>query len=807
MSSGSPAPAAPAASASPSAPAVGSPLESPQPAAGTAERRYTVAVRALCEFTAKSGDLDFRFTPSPTAQEGTAGHAWVTSGRPAHYQREVTLRADHGLLHVRGRADGYDPQANRLEEIKTFRGRLDAMPANHRALHWAQLKIYGAMLCRERGLAQVELALVYFDLGEQRETVLAEWHGAAELEQYFVEHCGRFLDWARRELDHRTARDEALTALAFPHGDFHAGQRQLSRAVFSGARQSRPLMAQAPTGIGKTIATLYAQLKVAPRERLDKLFFLTAKTSGRAPALQALQSLYSARAALPLRTLEFASKEAACEYPGRICNGAACPLARGFYDRLPAARAAALEQGALTQPEVRRIALGHQVCPYYLSQELTRWSDVVVGDYNHYFDASALLFALTLANDWRVGVLVDEAHNLLERGRQMYSVELTPALFQAARSAAPRSLQAALRRVETAWSALSAAQGEPYQPHEGVPESLDVALRAAVSALTEHFAHATGDPDANLQRLYFDALYFCRLAESIGPHSVFDVTLCEPPAGSALDAVLTLRNVIPAPYLKPRFTAARACVLFSATLTPHTFYRDTLGLPPDCDFLDVDSPFDATQLEVRIEARISTRYRDRAASLAPIADLIAHQYGAAPGNYLAFFSSFEYLQSALRLLQRRHPRIPVWEQLPRMPPQDRREFLSRFTTDSRGVGFAVLGGAFSEGIDLPRERLIGAFIATLGLPPVNPVNAEIARRMQQSFGAAYEYTYLFPGLQKVVQAAGRVIRTPQDRGVVHLIDDRFRRPEVLALLPRWWAVQPRDYPEAPSPNSPDALWM
>jgi len=764
-------------------------------------------VRALCEFTAKSGDLDFRFTPSPTAQEGSAGHAWVTSGRPAHYQREVTLRADHGLLHVRGRADGYDPQANRLEEIKTFRGDLSAMPANHRALHWAQLKMYGAMLCQDRRLEDIELALVYFDLGEQRETVLTEHARADELQQFFAAHCERFLDWARRELDHRNGRDAALTDLAFPHEQFHSGQRQLSRAVFSGARQARPLLVQAPTGIGKTIATLYAQLKVAPREKLDKLFFLTAKIFGRAPALQALQSLYEASPGLPLRVLEFTSKENACEYPGRVCSGATCPLAKGFYDRLPAARAAALEQRLLTQAEVRRTALDHQVCPYYLGQELTRWADVVIGDYNHYFDASALFYALALANDWRVGVLVDEAHNLLERGRQMYSVELTPVQFHAARAGAPKSLQTVLRRVEIAWDALGASQTEHYRAHEEVPEALGLALQGAVAALTEHFARAAQEPDPALQRFYFDALYFSRLSEALGPHSVFDTTLCADPAGGMLNAALTLRNVIPAPFLKSRFAAARACVLFSATLTPHTFYRDTLGLPPDSDFLDVESPFDAAQLQVRIERRISTRYRDRAASLEPIADLIARQYGAVPGNYLAFFSSFDYLQSALRLLQRRHPDIPVWEQLPRMPPQERRDFLARFTPHSRGVGFAVLGGAFAEGIDLPRERLIGAFIATLGLPPVNPVNTEIARRMHATFGSAYEYTYLYPGLQKVVQAAGRVIRTREDRGVVHLIDDRFRRPEVLALLPRWWAVQSADYAEAPSPNSPDALWM
>ena len=753
------------------------------------EARYTLAVRALCEFTAKYGDLDFRFTPSPTAQQGNAGHTWVTSRRPPQYQREIALQADYQLLRVRGRADGYDPQSNRLEEIKTFRGDLQAMPANRRALHWAQVKIYGALLCRDRKLTQVDLALVYFDLGTQQETVLIESHSADSLWQYFETQCAMFLGWARSELTHRTLRDTALTALSFPHGEFHAGQRQLSRAVYSAARDARTLLAQAPTGIGKTIATLFALLKSCPSQKLDKIFFLTAKTSGRAPARLAMRSIYASQPALPLRALEFVSKEAACEYPGRTCSGVSCPLAMGFYDRLPAARQAALTHLRLEQGEVRRIALAHQVCPYYLAQELVLWSDIVIADYNHYFDASALLYALGVAHEWRMGVLVDEAHNLLERGRQMYTATLTPTVFRAAQRAAGTALRGSFKRVETAWQSICDAHEPPYQAYDEAPDVLLAALQSVISDITEQFAQAAAESDKDLQRFYFEALFFCRLCDSLGPHSVFDVSLCEGSPDTPMHANLTLRNVIPAPFLKPRFAAAHACVLFSATLTPHHFYCDTLGLPQDSAWIDVESPFDTKQLDVLIEHRISTRFKDRAASLTPIADLIARQYAARPGNYLAFFSSFDYLQSALQRLTHRHPDIPVRQQLPRMPAPDRDDFLARFTLQSCGIGFAVLGGAFAEGIDLPQERLIGAFVATLGLPPANPLSAVVERHMSVLFGTAYEYTYLFPGLQKVVQAAGRVIRTPQDRGVVYLIDDRFKRPEVRALLPHWWSLR------------------
>jgi Rad3-related DNA helicase len=230
-------------------------------------------------------------------------------------------------------------------------------------------------------------------------------------------------------------------------------------------------------------------------------------------------------------------------------------------------------------------------------------------------------------------------------------------------------------------------------------------------------------------------------------------------------------------------------VLFSATLSPAPFYRSLLGLPPESRWLRVASPFQAEQLDVRIERGISTRYEDRARSLGAIADLLAREVAVQPGNYLAFFSSFDYLAKVLGVFRQRFPDVPVWEQTRAMDAAARTAFLARFAPAGRGIGFAVLGGVFAEGVDLPGDRLIGAFIVTLGLPQVNEVNAEIERRMQALFDAGYEYTYLYPGLQKVVQAAGRVIRGVADRGRLVLIDDRYLSTRVRALLPAWWRVR------------------
>ncbi|GLU31812.1 ATP-dependent DNA helicase [Trinickia caryophylli] len=746
---------------------------------------YVVAVRTLCEFTAKCGDLDLRFTPAPTALEGMAGHAKAAARRGSEYEAEIALSGEYGVLTVRGRADGYDARENRLDEVKTYRGELDAMPANHRALHWAQARIYGHLLCHMRGLVSISIALVYFDIASERETVLSEAWEATALEAFFKQQCERFVEWAEQEDAHRHARDAALRALAFPFPRFRSGQRELAVSVYRTARDAGVLMAQAPTGIGKTLATLFPALKACGEGHIERIFFLTAKTSGRALALDAVDALHASTPALPLRTLELVARDKACVHPDKACHGESCPLARGFYDRLAAARRDALGEARLDRATLARVAQAHDVCPYYLGQELARWCDIVVGDYNYYYDGSALLYALTRLNQWRVAVLVDEAHNLLERGRRMYTAALEQTALRAATKSAPPPLKKPLQRVARAWRAAVREQAARYAVLEAVPPRLVDAAQRFASAVSDHLAQQPGAIEATLLDFFFDVLRFVSLAEQFGDHSIVDSIVDA--RGGNRHATLSIRNVIPGAFLATRHAAAQATVLFSGTLSPAPFYRDTLGLPDTTCTLDVEGPFRPEQLSVRVAAHVSTRWRDRDKSLAPIADLVAQQYAGRPGNYLAFLSSFDYLERVAALIRERHPALPLWTQAPRMDEAQRDAFIARFREGGRGVGLAVLGGAFSEGVDLVGERLIGAFIATLGMPQVNEINEQMRRAMDARFGNGYDYTYLFPGLQKVVQAAGRVVRTESDTGVLHLIDDRYLRADVRRLLPRWWA--------------------
>ena len=747
---------------------------------------YIVSVRELCEFTAKRGDLDRRFTPSATALEGLMGQHTVAQRRGPDYETEVVLETTCGPLRVRGRADGYDPQRRCLEEVKTIRGHPDQIPANRRHLHWAQLQTYGALFCRARGLTEIALVLVYFDVESQAEIDLPQVFGADELEATLALHCDAFLAWAQQEAGHRQARDLALKMLAFPQQAFRTGQRDLAEAVYRTAAKGRCLLAQAPTGIGKTVGTLFPLLRAMPLHGIDKLAYLTCKGTGRLTALEALGDLRSGAPGRSLRVLTLVAKVEGCAHPDKACHGDDCPLARGFFDRLPAARQEAVALGWLDAAAQRKVALRHGICPYYLGQELVRWTDVVVGDVNHLFDGNALLWGLMQALDWQLAVLVDEAHNLVERARQMYSAELRISQVRMAAQAARGAVQGALGALAQATEALVVDAPGPYAVLDAAPDAFVQALRTAAGALSEHVNRHPLSVGPLLD-FHFALQRFLKLVEALSDHSLFDVQTIGD------DAAMGVRNVVPACFLRQRFNALHSITLFSATLSPPDYAIRLLGLAENTAWLDVPPAFPAEHLSVRVADNLSTRFTHRNRSLHRLVDIVTQQFDAHPGNYLAFFSSFDYLEKAAAGLCTARPDIQQWRQARGMSAAARADFLARFAPQGQGIGFAVLGGVFAEGVDLPGSRLIGAFIATLGLPPVSVMQSHVQARLDKLFGGGHGYADRVPAMQRVVQAAGRVLRTPQDRGWLWLLDDRYRRAEVVELLPTAWglATDPR----------------
>jgi DNA excision repair protein ERCC-2 len=368
----------------------------------------------------------------------------------------------------------------------------------------------------------------------------------------------------------------------------------------------------------------------------------------------------------------------------------------------------------------------------------------------------------------------------------MYSAELSDQSLRSLVQEMPDSLKKDVDRFRRAWRKLFKDQTEAIAIIAEVPEKLVVALDkllAAISALLadDTINHTVENPA--MQAFVLEGLHFQKVLALFDQHFFLETNLEQ-----TNDWRLRIHNVLPAPMLRARFEVAHSVSLFSATLNPTHAYKALLGLPDNTVEIDVVSPFSSDQLQVQITPNISTRFKDREKSLGLLVDTIALQYVSKPGNYLAFFSSFDYLQQAAAEIAYSHPNLPIWSQSRGMSEREREVFLERFTQDSQGIGFAVLGGAFSEGIDLTGTRLIGAFIATLGLPQFNRINDEMKLRMDNLLGNGYDYIYLYPGLQKVAQAAGRVIRTTSDRGVLFLMDDRFATEQVKSLLPSWWHI-------------------
>ena len=613
---------------------------------------------------------------------------------------------------------------------------------------------------------------------------------------------------------HRQRRDAALAELEFPQLPFRPGQRELAKDVYRACVQSRPLLIQAPTGIGKTIGTVFPALRAMPVRGIDKVFFLTAKTTGRQVALEALQKITRTRETFALRVIELVAKEKSCEHKDKACHGQSCPLANGFYDRLPAARSAAAQVAWLDQKSLREIALGHRVCPYYLSHEMVRWSDVVVGDYNYYFDRSAMLYALTVESDLRVSVLVDEAHNLYARACSMYSEELSYAQTLTVRPDVPKAVRGRIDELLNQWQLLldASVRDTPEQSWkllDEVPEGMLRALQKFNSAVSEHLNDHPTDTHGALLAFYFKTLSITGLAEELGDNSLCELDRAAlGQAHSALAAdeaiqlnfphdmidmsesatgTLALRNIVPSHFIAGRINAADSMVLFSATLNPADYYINLLGLPDSTQEVHIACPFKPEQLTVCIKP-ISTRRDDRVSSISALVDTMSSQFDTEPGNYMAFFSSFDYMEMAQRTLQQRYPKLTVWAQQRAMTEEQRQAYLDKFDVCGQGIGFAVLGGVFGEGVDLPGNRLIGAFIATLGLPQFDAVNQAICERMQKRFGRGRDYTYTFPGIQKVVQAAGRVIRTESDTGIIFLLDERYLENRYRRLLPEWWQI-------------------
>jgi DNA excision repair protein ERCC-2 len=676
------------------------------------------------------------------------------------------------------------------------------------------------MLCAARGLERIRLTLVHYDLLEDSEHRESEEASATLLIAELETRCEQYRQWALQELKHRAQRDRWLSELDWPLEDYRPGQHALAAAVYRSARDATLLRIQAPTGLGKTLGTIFPALRAMPDSGVDRLFYLTAKGTGRPGALHALGRLLDDESVSPppVRVIELVARERSCEYPDRECHGSSCPLARGFFDRLPAARAAAMDWAVLDQARMRSLALQHGLCPYHLAIEILPSADVVVGDYNYWFDRHALLFSLALEHRWEVMLLIDEAHHLADRSRTMYSAALSLGEFEAERHAGSGT-----DRMIDQWDLLiNQSRGSGAESSivlDEIPSAWLRALKRWIRQTARRIEAGDVLDGTSTLVLYLRCLSFVALADQFGDHSLCELRR-DPPNSTARvpdpvtdfnpsatgTVALRLCNIVPAPFVQDRLAQVRCAVMFSATLHPDDFDQAMLGWSRPHRTLSLDTPFDPTRLQVRTLG-LSTRFDQRQRTIDRIVAEMARQFRSAPGCYVAFFSSFDYLDLAASTIATRHSDIPIRRQSRTMSEADRAQFINDFDADRPSLALAVLGGVFSEGMDLPGRRLIGAFVVTLGMPRVDPLSEATAARLEALFGRGFDYTYLYPGLCKVIQAAGRVIRDREDQGIVVLIDARWRKARYRALLPAHWGLSPsvhahatdRSLPPPPAP--------
>ena len=763
------------------------------------KRSLSVSVRDMVEFVLRSGDLagDREFSGPSRALEGTRGHQRIQRSRPKEYKTEVTvshqLDTSEFALTIRGRIDGVIDTGSTvlIEEIKTVRGARFGDPD---PMHWAQAKVYAHLYLLPGQFDSVDIRLAYLDLESNRVTEHVQSFDRVELERFFVEISGRYVAWIAEQVVWWQTRDESIGGLEFPHSSFRAGQKELVGEVRRTCLNGGTLLAEAPTGIGKTLSVLFPAMAALRDGDLEKVFYLTAKTVGKRSAEGALDDMR--KQGLRVRSLSLTARDKMCFGDRQPCEVRTCPYAIGYYDRVRDGVRDLLNREAMNASSIEEVARSRQICPHALALDASLWADVVVCDYNYVFDPNVHLKRFFSDGGGDYGFLVDEAHNLVDRAREMFSSELSRADIEALRDSVGSELPGCAKLLAKLLKRLTAlarngecqydASGDRSTVTKEVPEDLLFLIRSIAKQLEEWLAR-------NQPSLFRDAIlggYF-RFLGFVRTADLYDsayVTIIESRSRNlrlrlfCLDPSVRIQNVL---------KRGKSTVFFSGTLSPVEYFHQTLCGAAEQSIMQLPSPFPPENLRVLVAEQIATTFRQRESTYGTIAKSIAEMIQARRGNYLAFFPSYDYLNRVLERFRALDLNVTVQAQTPRMKENEREAFVRQFHEKQSNalVGFAVMGGIFGEGIDLVGEHLVGAVIVGVGLPQVCLERDLIRDYFQQTRGAGFDFAYTFPGMNRVLQAAGRVIRSELDRGIILLIDSRFAEARYRKLFPVWWRTK------------------
>lgn len=768
------------------------------------KRLLKIAVRELVEFVMRSGDLQLEFMSATRPTEGIRAHQKVQKSRPENYLPEVSvthqIETEHFLLEVGGRIDGiYSPDAGEpssrviIDEIKSTHRDLDTFDGKGHPMHWAQAKCYAFIYGFQKGLKEIEIQLTYAHLETGEILELCQVFSLDELESHFNDLVTRYLLWANRIHQWCENRDKSIVSLRFPFESYRHGQRQMAVDTYKTIKNRGQIIIQAATGIGKTMAVLFPAVKAMAENLHQKIFYLTARTTGRIAAEKALSELIGK--GLCLKSVTLTAKDKICFNPESACVADECRYAQGYYDRIQDALHSIFDHNIMTRDIIGEVAKAHRVCPFEFSLDLSLWADCIICDYNYAFDPRVYLRRFFNEGNGDFTFLIDESHNLVDRSRDMFSAELYKQPFLDIRRMLKNQIPHVYKRMGkiNGWMVKARKNcnesGSQFY-EENLPEDLIPLLRHFLWDAERWLSlNLKTSFREDLLDLYFTVTGFVRVADQYDKCYV----TCYETMGK--DFRIKLFCMDPSQLMADAMKRCQTAVFFSATMTPTDYFKKILGCRESACTLLLPSPFPPDNLGLFIADRVSTFYKEREQTKDRVTLKIETMIQEKKGNYLLYFPSYAYMKMIYNRFSERNPQIESIMQTSGMSEQEREDFLHRFSNDHSEtlVGFAVMGGIFGEGIDLAGERLSGVAIVGVGLPGISLENDLIRNYFDRTNGVGFEYAYLYPGINRVLQAAGRVIRTSRDRGVVLLIDQRFSTYRYRSLFPSTWqAVNARD---------------
>jgi len=757
------------------------------------------------DYLLRTGDLDNRVYNQETMQAGTRIHAAFQKKQGRDYLSEYalaeTFERPEGTIHLEGRADGIILGGSLpvIDEIKSTVLPLEVFHDQQGRWHLGQAQCYALMYAHENKLDKVGIRLTYISQESNDQTVHEDIFTLSQLEKAVWGFMDQYLSFYARQFQHLEERNQSVGSLRFPYSNFRAGQRDMARYVYSVATKGGAFYCEAPTGIGKTMSSLYPAVKAFGSSSNEKIFYLTAKSTGAEAAYAALTKLYEK--GFKARDSLLTAKEKICFTPGAACNPDECPFAKDYYTKIKDVINEALDSGERFDPAfVGSLAKKYAICPFEMQLDLSLYSDIIIGDFNYVFDPMVHLvrFFDPPADSSRFFLLVDEAHNLVERGREMYSSTLS--LYDAAM--ARRGLRRhKLPAVKKALSKLEAFFLDEAKSFDGGIldyEEAPAILVKALASLSRAHKDLAKKPHSALGSSYKDFSRECHrfefLLENYPEHSKLYFEKRDNRAS------IHLYCLDPSEYLSASAKALRGRVYFSATLSPIEYYMDALSGSHDDPCLLLPSPFPKENFDLILAPMVSTRYKDRAATYEEVASYLKAFVGARKGNYFLYFPSYDYLESIMPYLS--FGGADVLKQEREMTLEDKNSFLDTFAPKptKTTVGLLIIGGTFSEGIDLVGDRLSGVAVVGIGLPQLSHERDLIRDYFNKVNGEGYAYAYMNPGMNKVMQAVGRLIRSEKDRGAALLIDDRYLTDDYKKLFERTWtgyavATSPEDVKE------------